>query len=136
MGKNEIYNMICMPHSSKNPNFLNIDGGLQLMQIFNNIHARINERSSYITECQTINVFEESENFSHNQKALDMHINSKRMQLYSERVYFMKKKELVECLLIIYDGKLYVFNTDGDEIIWHIVDVTEDICGVVKCIKS
>lgn len=71
--------MICMPHSNKNPNFLNIDGGLQLMQIFNNIHARINERCSYVTEMQTINVFEESENFSHNQKALDMHINSKRM---------------------------------------------------------
>ena len=42
--------MICMPHSSKNPNFLNLDGGLQLMQIFNNIHARINERTSYQTE--------------------------------------------------------------------------------------
>ena len=92
VSKNEIYNMICMPHSSKNPNFLNVDGGLQLMQIFNNIHARINERSSYVTEMQTINQFEESENMSHNQKALDMHINSKRMQLYSEQVYFLQKK--------------------------------------------
>lgn len=81
-------------------------------------------------------MFEESEIFSHNQKALDMHINSKRMQLYSEQVHILKKKQLVECLLIIYDGKLYVFNVDGDEIIWQIVDVAEDIGGIVKCIKS